>query len=71
MLGWAVGAGVDWKFPISAGSAVVFGVEYLHYQFPTHTITLNDNLVFDTISLNTEGRIDTVKARLSFLFSIH
>lgn len=71
MLGWAAGAGIDWKFPLSPGSAVVFGVEYLHYQFPTHTITLNDNLVFNTVSLNTEERIDTVKARLSYLFSIH
>ena len=71
MLGWAVGGGVDWKFPIDAGSAWVFGVEYLHYQFPTNTITLTDNFAFDHISFNTTERVDTIKGRISYLFSIH
>jgi hypothetical protein len=71
MLGWAAGAGVDWKFPIDPGSAFVFGVEYLHYEFPQHTITLTDNFIFDTAVFNTKERIDTVKGRISYLFSIH
>jgi outer membrane immunogenic protein len=41
MFGWAAGLGVDWKFPIDAGSSWVFGVEYLHYGFPSQTITMS------------------------------
>ena len=44
MFGWAAGGGIDWKYQLDAGSALVFGVEYLHYGFPEQTISaLGDN----------------------------
>jgi outer membrane immunogenic protein len=70
MFGWAAGAGVDWKWPIDAGSAVIFGVEYLHYGFPADTLTLADNFG-DSIAINAKQSVDTVKGRISYLFSIH
>jgi outer membrane immunogenic protein len=70
MLGWAAGVGGDWKFPLDAGSALVLGVQYLHYQFPTNTFTLTDN-AGGAFAFNRSQSIDTVKGRLSYLFSIH
>ncbi len=71
-LGWAAGAGLDWKLPVDAGSAWVFGVEYLHYEFPADTITLADNLGYEgSFAINTKQSVDTVKGRISYLFSIH
>jgi opacity protein-like surface antigen len=82
MFGWAAGAGVDWKFWHDAGSAWILGVEYLHYGFGDHTITLADNTGSNTapvtvwnghrsISFNATERVDTIKGRISYLFSIH
>jgi outer membrane immunogenic protein len=73
MFGWTVGAGLDWKWQIDNGSAWVFGVEYLHYEFPDNTLTLADNFgTGASFSIpNTSERIDVVKGRISYLFSIH
>ena len=74
MLGWAAGAGVDWKWNIDAGSSVILGAEYLHYQFPTSTITGTNNAVVLPTSLaavNSTQSLDSVMLRLSYLFSIH
>jgi outer membrane immunogenic protein len=70
MFGWAAGAGVDWKFWHDAGSAWILGVEYLHYGFGDHTITLTDN-AGSSFAFNATEKVDTVKGRISYLFSIH
>jgi len=70
MFGWATGAGVDWKLPLDAGSALVFGVEYLHYGFPEQTITIS-NKAGGSFAFNAKEHVDTVKGRISYLFSIH
>jgi outer membrane immunogenic protein len=70
LFGWAAGAGVDWKWPIDPGSAVVLGVEYLHYDFPENTVVLADNFGFGP-GFTSKQQIDTVKGRISYLFSIH
>ena len=70
MFGWAAGAGVDWKFWHDAGSAWILGVEYLHYGFPEHTITITDNAGRSGAFTATDN-VDTVKGRISYLFSIH
>jgi hypothetical protein len=73
MFGWAAGAGLDWKWQIDPGSAWVLGIEYLHYQFPEHTIAMGDQFGsglifgFNQSSLS----VDTIKGRISYLFSIH
>ena len=67
---WQAGAGVDWKWPVDAGSAWVFGVEYLHYGFGDQTITLTDN-TGRSLSFAGKENVDTVKGRISYLFSIH
>jgi opacity protein-like surface antigen len=72
MLGWAAGAGLDYKWQIDPGSAVILGVEYLHYQFDTNSITLPDSFgTGNAIGLNTKESVDTIKGRISWLFSIH
>jgi outer membrane immunogenic protein len=77
MFGWAVGGGLDYKWQLDAGSAVVFGIQYLHYQFGKDTLTLSDNgTVFGdvrnlSIGLGTTETVDVVKGRISYLFSIH
>jgi outer membrane immunogenic protein len=74
MFGWTIGAGVDWKWQIDQGSAWVFGIEYLHYEFPEHTLTLADNVFGSGGNFaipNTSERVDVVKGRISYLFSIH
>jgi outer membrane immunogenic protein len=65
MFGWVAGGGIDWKLPLDAGSGLVFGVEYLHYGFPDQTITALGN------NNRTTENVDTVKGRISYLFSIH
>jgi outer membrane immunogenic protein len=81
MLGYAVGAGVDWKFWHDAGSAWVFGVEYLHYGFGTQTVTFQTTSPStlgkilgtggNTFAMTTNQSVDTIKGRISYLFSIH
>jgi outer membrane immunogenic protein len=70
MFGWAAGAGVDWKHPLDAGSALVFGVAYLHYGFPEQTLTLSDN-AGGSLAFKAKEHVDAVKGRISYLFSIH
>jgi opacity protein-like surface antigen len=70
MLGWALGAGVDWKMPIDQGSSFVLGLEYLHYEFPKNTISLADG-GFSTNFVSNNQSVDAVKGRISYLFSIH
>jgi outer membrane immunogenic protein len=70
VLGWAAGAGFDWKWPADAGSAWVFGVDYLHYGFGTQNINVSDNAGSSFAFHNTMS-VDTVKGRISYLFSIH
>ena len=76
MFGWTVGAGLDYKWQLDPGSAVIFGVEYLHYQFGEHSLAFggplcacSDNTTF-TIG-NATQTIDAIKGRISYLFSIH
>jgi outer membrane immunogenic protein len=73
MLGWAAGAGIDWKYQIDPGSAVVLGVEYLRYQFGSNTLVLADNQFGsgNNFGINTKESVDTIKGRISYLFSIH
>jgi outer membrane immunogenic protein len=77
MFGWAVGGGLDYKWQLDAGSAVVFGIQYLHYQFGKDTLTLSANgTVFGeagnlSIGLPTTETVDVIKGRISYLFSIH
>ena len=73
MFGWSAGAGVDWKWQIDQGSAWVFGVEYLHYEFPSNTLTFTNNQFGSgsTFGIDTKDRVDVVKGRISYLFSIH
>jgi len=74
MLGWAAGAGVDWKWNIDAGSSLIFGAEYLHYQFPTTTIVGSNNanvIVGNLAAVNSTQSVDALMLRLSYLFSIH
>jgi outer membrane immunogenic protein len=70
MFGWAAGAGLDYKWQIDQGSALVFGVEYLHYGFPEQTITLADN-AGSSFAFTAKENVDVVKGRISYLFSIH
>jgi outer membrane immunogenic protein len=70
MFGWAAGGGVDWKLQLDAGSALVFGVEYLHYGFPEQTITLSDN-AGGIFAFRAKENVDAIKGRISYLFSIH
>jgi outer membrane immunogenic protein len=81
MFGWAAGAGVDWKFWHDAGSAWVLGVEYLHYGFGDQTVTFQTTSPStlgkflgtggNTVAVTTTERVDTIKGRISYLFSIH
>jgi opacity protein-like surface antigen len=70
MFGWAAGVGADWKCPVDAGSAWVIGLEYLHYGFPSQTITMSDS-VGRSLSFSAKEDVDTIKVRISYLFSIH
>jgi len=82
MLGWSAGAGLDYKWQIDQGSAVIFGVEYLHYQFPQHSVTFGgpvlggfcESEICSAITPaigNMTQTIDVIKGRISYLFSIH
>jgi opacity protein-like surface antigen len=79
MFGWAAGGGVNYKWQIDPGSAVVFGVKYLHYGFGNNTFTLADNVIDGhnvggtggSFAINTNEKVDVVTGRISYLFSIH
>jgi opacity protein-like surface antigen len=65
LLGWAAGAGVDWKLTPN----VILGALYLHYDFPKNTVAFTDNNGI-SLGLGTSRQsIDAVKARLSWLIN--
>jgi outer membrane immunogenic protein len=70
MLGWTVGAGLDYKWQLDPGSALIFGVEYQYFNFPTQTFTFTGPSGA-SIAFNTSETINVVKGRISYLFSIH
>jgi outer membrane immunogenic protein len=73
MFGYAAGAGLDYKWQIDPGSALVIGVKYLHYGFGSHTLTLADNTFGSDFAFSnvTKESVDVVTGRISWLFSIH
>ena len=70
LFGWVAGGGIDYKWQLDAGSAVVFGIDYKHYGFGNHTFTVAGNNG-GNFSFNASQDIDVVKGRISYLFSIH
>jgi opacity protein-like surface antigen len=70
MLGWTVGAGLDYKWQLDAGSALIFGVEYQYFNFPSQTFTFTGPSG-GSLAFNTSETINVVKGRISYLFSIH
>jgi outer membrane immunogenic protein len=73
MFGYAVGGGLDYKWQLDPGSAVIFGVKYLHYGFGSDSLTLVNDQFTDarSLSFNTKESVDLVVGRISYLFSIH
>ena len=59
----------------------MFGVEYLHYGFGTQTVTFqttNPGTIGkilgsggNTVAMTTNQSVDTIKGRISYLFSLH
>lgn len=68
LFGWALGAGVDWKW---TDTNWIVGVEYLHYDFPAHTLALGDSGGGSSNLVNSRQSVDAVKGRISYLFPIH
>jgi opacity protein-like surface antigen len=70
MFGWTAGGGIDYKWQLDPGSAVIFGIDYKHYGFGRHTLSFAgpDG---GTFSINASQDVDVVKGRISYLFSIH
>jgi outer membrane immunogenic protein len=79
MFGWTVGAGLDYKWQLDQGSAIILGIEYLHYQFDNHSLAFGPVQQTGGISFGTSTftigdmtqTIDVVKGKISYLFSIH
>jgi outer membrane immunogenic protein len=67
LLGWAAGAGVDWKYRAAGGSFWVFGIEYLHYGF-NHSMTLSSGHFNPSIGVN--ENIDVVKGRITYFWPL-
>jgi len=61
LLGWTVGAGVDWKITPN----LVIGAEYLHYDFPKNTISFSDNSTSIHFG-NAHRTADAIKGRISW-----
>ena len=70
LFGWTAGAGIDYKWQLDQGSAIIFGIDYKHYGFGNHTFTVAGNNG-GSFSFNSSQDIDVVKGRISYLFSIH
>jgi outer membrane immunogenic protein len=70
MFGWEAGGGIDYKWQLDPGSAVIFGIDYKHYGFGQHTVTFAapDGASFSVIG---SQDVDVIKGRISYLFSIH
>jgi len=73
MFGYAVGAGLDYKWQLDQGSAVILGVQYLHYGFGNNTLMLADTQFGsgNSFGIDTKQSVDTITGRLSYFFSIH
>jgi outer membrane immunogenic protein len=73
MFGYAVGGGLDYKWQLDPGSAVILGVEYLHYGFGNNSLVLADNQFGSgqSFGINTKESVDLVVGRVSYFFSIH
>jgi opacity protein-like surface antigen len=67
LFGLAAGAGFDYRF---TGTSFIVGAEYLHYEFPSHTISVSDNNGGTTLTQNRESA-DAVKGRFTYMFPIH
>jgi opacity protein-like surface antigen len=65
MLGWALGAGADFKLTQN----VFLGVEYLHSDFPKNTFAFVDGNGSGFSLGNDHLKVDAVKARVGFLFN--
>lgn len=65
MLGWALGAGVDFKVLPN----MFVGVEYLHSDFPKNTFAFVDGKGGGFTLGNEHLKVDAVKARVGFLFN--
>jgi opacity protein-like surface antigen len=65
MLGWALGAGADFRLTPN----VFVGVEYLHSDFPKNTFAFVDGQGAGFTLGNEHLKVDAVKARLGFLFN--
>jgi hypothetical protein len=65
MLGWALGAGLDFKVTPN----VFVGVEYLHYDFPKNAFAFTDGKGAGFSLNNNHMQVDAVKARVGFLFN--
>jgi opacity protein-like surface antigen len=70
MFGWTAGAGIDYKWQLDPGSAVIFGIDYKHYGFGRHTLSFAGP-EGGTFSINASQDVDVIKGRISYLFSIH
>jgi outer membrane immunogenic protein len=70
MLGWTIGAGIDYKWQLDPGSALVFGVEYQYFNFPSQTFTFSGPSGA-SVALDTKETINVVKGKISYLFSLH
>jgi len=73
MFGYAVGGGLDYKWQLDAGSAIILGAKYLHYGFGSDSLVLVNNQFTnaENLSFNTKESVDLVVGRISYLFSIH
>ena len=70
MLGWTIGAGIDYKWQLDPGSALVFGVEYQYFNFPTQTFTFSGPSGL-SVALDSKETVNVVKGKISYLFSLH
>jgi outer membrane immunogenic protein len=65
-LGFAVGAGIDWKLSPN----LVLGALYLHYEFPKGTVTFADGST--SVGFGTSRQsADAITGRLSWMVPIH
>lgn len=73
VFGYAVGGGLDYKWQLDPGSAVVLGIQYLHYGFGNNALVLADNQFGsgDSFGINAKESVDVIKGRISYFFSIH
>jgi outer membrane immunogenic protein len=71
MLGFTLGAGIDYKWQVDPGSAVVFGLVYQYYNFPSQTFTFTSPNSGLSSAFTSSETVNVIKGRISYLFSIH